>query len=500
MKQQKSIAVSIIAFMTMTQMLPLPLTQASSISEVVINEIAWMGTLDDSNDEWLELYNNTDQEIDLLNWYIEDDDSSKYTLSGKIEAHGFFLIEDTEEAVNSLQSDAIINLSLANSGDKLVLKNNTGDTIDIVNNSGGEWFAGDNTEKMSMERIDPESSGDDVQNWDHNEFSNGATGRSGSLIQGTPGSKNSVALTTEEITMVELKISNATPNQGEIINVAAEVTNVKNLFSYGLNIVYDPTVLEYQSIQAGSFLSENATISTSFQVGLEDGKSGTLIVAEARTTEIKEGINGNGTLFSMNFKVIGEVGTETQWLFDAGSFLSDFENDITTKFTTANITVTTDEGGSTVKPVVNVQAVQGSMRYTFQLIWEAPETGADRYNILRKDQSGNFVEIGSTENLKYIDEKKIIPTVTYSYRVIAIKGDVESTPVEVSVMDERGLIGDNNRSDRVDGRDLEKLARHFSLDSNSSAFDALVDTTYDGRIDGKDLIDMAANWALNYQG
>jgi len=36
--------------------------------DIVINEIMWMGTTFNSNDEWIELRNMTDLEIDLGKW------------------------------------------------------------------------------------------------------------------------------------------------------------------------------------------------------------------------------------------------------------------------------------------------------------------------------------------------------------------------------------------------------------------------------------------------
>ncbi|PIP24309.1 MAG: hypothetical protein COX35_01265, partial [Candidatus Nealsonbacteria bacterium CG23_combo_of_CG06-09_8_20_14_all_37_18] len=40
-------------------------TQAANPLDVVINEIAWMGTVNLANDEWIELYNNAESPISL---------------------------------------------------------------------------------------------------------------------------------------------------------------------------------------------------------------------------------------------------------------------------------------------------------------------------------------------------------------------------------------------------------------------------------------------------
>src|SRR4030042_1915778 len=63
---------------------------------VSINEIAWMGTLSSYNDEWIELYNGTDQEINLGGWILKTaDEGIKINLLGKISQNGFYLLERT---------------------------------------------------------------------------------------------------------------------------------------------------------------------------------------------------------------------------------------------------------------------------------------------------------------------------------------------------------------------------------------------------------------------
>ena len=66
--------------------------------DVVINEVAWSGTLDDYNDEWIELYNNTAIAVDLSGWtLVAGDGSPDITLAGTIPAHGFYLLERSDD-------------------------------------------------------------------------------------------------------------------------------------------------------------------------------------------------------------------------------------------------------------------------------------------------------------------------------------------------------------------------------------------------------------------
>ncbi|MFO0781141.1 MAG: hypothetical protein U0519_04665, partial [Candidatus Gracilibacteria bacterium] len=149
-------------------------------------------------------------------------------------------------------------------------------------------------------------------------------------------------------------------------------------------------------------------------------------------------------------------------------------------------------------------ALQGNERYSIILNWNVVP-GAEAYRVYRKDAHGVSRLLGEVLQPGFTDQNGvmkggfIIPSTHYVYQVTAVAGTVESAAVEVVGHDERGLKGDNNRSDLVDGRDLERLAQKFAFADTDQGFDPLVDTTYDGRIDGSDLIDYAANFALSYQ-
>ncbi|MFC1700825.1 lamin tail domain-containing protein [Patescibacteria group bacterium] len=120
------------------------------LASVVINEIAWMGTINSSNDEWIELYNNTDKEIDLTDWTLKAiDGSPEINLIGFISANDFFILERTDDdSVPNAIANQIYTGALGNDGEYLELRNNNRDLIDSVDG----WSAGDNTTKQTMER------------------------------------------------------------------------------------------------------------------------------------------------------------------------------------------------------------------------------------------------------------------------------------------------------------------------------------------------------------
>lgn len=169
--------------------------------DVVINEIAWMGTKANSADEWIELSNNTDHDINLtgckiLEMHSPDEPIIIITLTGTIYLHGYFLIERTDDTtVIGVDADFFASFGgngLSNDGERLILLSPTGQIIDEVNCTDG-WFEGANApEKKTMERINPGADGNDPSNWRTNDgCSTNGTDAEGYTIQGTPKILNS---------------------------------------------------------------------------------------------------------------------------------------------------------------------------------------------------------------------------------------------------------------------------------------------------------------------
>gem|GEM_PF-2188490 len=139
---------------------------AVQAGDVVINEVAWMGTGASANDEWIELFNPTGQSVDLAGWTLTANDGApSITLSGAIAANGFLLLERSDDnTVKDIPADLIYTGSLSNGGETLLLKDDQGNLIDSANGNAGPWPAGNNASKATMERIDPHS-GDVDANW-----------------------------------------------------------------------------------------------------------------------------------------------------------------------------------------------------------------------------------------------------------------------------------------------------------------------------------------------
>jgi len=158
---------------------------------VVINEIAWMGTDEGWYYEWIELYNNQNQEINLAGWKIENGGGKNKALeisSGEISPKGYFLICKKKIKGCDLETWGLsLNNNYQENG-PLVLKDNFSNVIDQTPPAKGkEWPAGSNTKpKQTMERKNSQSAGSSPDNW-------GSSQNPG----GTPKTKNSLVSQTE---------------------------------------------------------------------------------------------------------------------------------------------------------------------------------------------------------------------------------------------------------------------------------------------------------------
>ncbi|MBD3208032.1 MAG: hypothetical protein GF370_01075 [Candidatus Nealsonbacteria bacterium] len=143
---------------------------ATTEASVVINEIAWMGTLESYRQEWIELYNTSSSSISLSEWKVKAQGSGiEIPLLGTIPPGEFYLLKRSgEDPAPNTPSDQVYKGALKNSGEHLLLIDGSGNIKDEINCSNG-WFAGDNDTKQTMERKDALSSGSSPQNW-HNSY------------------------------------------------------------------------------------------------------------------------------------------------------------------------------------------------------------------------------------------------------------------------------------------------------------------------------------------
>ncbi|MEK7192053.1 MAG: lamin tail domain-containing protein [Patescibacteria group bacterium] len=127
--------------------------QSPTRKNLIINEVAWMGSANSSNDEWIELKNNSYLEIDISNYQLIDkEEKIKVNLSGKLSGGGFYLLERTDDnSIPKVDADQIYSGALENAGEGLRLFDGNCNLIDEVFASP-DWPAGDNNYKWTMAR------------------------------------------------------------------------------------------------------------------------------------------------------------------------------------------------------------------------------------------------------------------------------------------------------------------------------------------------------------
>jgi hypothetical protein len=148
--------------------------------DVVVSEVAWMGTAASANDEWIELYNNTAAPIDLAGWTLDAADGTpSIPLHGVIPAGGHFLLERTDDSsVPAVPADLIYSGALGNEGETLTLRDPASALADRVDCSAG-WSAGHNRARVPMARVDTATSGSLAANWTHSPRCGSATNSGG---------------------------------------------------------------------------------------------------------------------------------------------------------------------------------------------------------------------------------------------------------------------------------------------------------------------------------
>lgn len=149
-----------------------------SVGDVVINEVMWMGSTVNTTDEWIELKNMTDQDIDLSNWDIENGGVGAGHIEipngYSIKANGYFLImkRKWDESAVDLDADLskskgythVSGMNLLNDGEQLTLEDENDTVIDQT--PIAPWAAGSHgTLRQSMERNDIPGDGTIAANW-----------------------------------------------------------------------------------------------------------------------------------------------------------------------------------------------------------------------------------------------------------------------------------------------------------------------------------------------
>ncbi len=126
-----------------------------SYAKIYISEVAWMGTTESANDEWIELFNSSTSDVPVDGWTLIDGNSLSISLSGTIPSGGYVVLERTDDDSAPGNAFLVYTGALSNSGATLTLKNSEGSSEDIVA-GGTDWgnIGGDNDTKKTPQYTD----------------------------------------------------------------------------------------------------------------------------------------------------------------------------------------------------------------------------------------------------------------------------------------------------------------------------------------------------------
>ena len=179
-----------------------------SAGDVVINEVAWAGTAANASDEWIELHNTTDTDIDMSGWILRFDTDGIVIHLGAVEgdtlelrrvvidAGGYFLLERTDDTtVSDIEADLIYKGTLSNAGMLVELIGPAGDVLDLVDASDVGWPAGlAGDEKLPYATMERSLAPGELEWTDNNpDFASGLDAN-GEKLSGTPKAENAVVI------------------------------------------------------------------------------------------------------------------------------------------------------------------------------------------------------------------------------------------------------------------------------------------------------------------
>lgn len=171
----------------------------SLIGSVVINEVAWMGTVGNSDAEWLELKNISSSPVSLAGYQIIDKAEQIKVVFAKdviLPAGGFYVLARENQGVSA---EAFYSGILSNSNEGLRLFDKDCNLIDGVL-ADKNWPGGDNTTKKTMER-------DMIGLWQTSLVVDGTLGRENSVFASIVKKSEPVATATSALEENLQKIS-----------------------------------------------------------------------------------------------------------------------------------------------------------------------------------------------------------------------------------------------------------------------------------------------------
>lgn len=111
------------------------------------------------------------------------------------------------------------------------------------------------------------------------------------------------------------------------VTLSLNASNVADLFGYGVDLVFDPEIIAFESAEAGNFLDAEG-ITVTLQV--VEAVPGTLVIGQSRVGAV-EGASGSGALVRLRFTAASNGTTDVN-AANGSAFGSDGSQQTTTFF------------------------------------------------------------------------------------------------------------------------------------------------------------------------
>ena len=223
----------------------LGLTTNSFCTGIVFNEISYH-PVDDAPIEFIELYNASDQAVDLTGYHFSRGIEYLFPQGTKINANEYLLVvqDVNQSAWRNIKKVGPFAGTLSNNGETLELLDNENQTVDSLKyGDSSPWPRAADGEGSTLERISPDLPSTDYHSW-----------RASESTGGTPGKINSVINIPPYPMIQSLRFQPQHPKPGDTVDVIATLDGVE---------LIDQVICHYetQTISTqGTHLTKNMTL------------------------------------------------------------------------------------------------------------------------------------------------------------------------------------------------------------------------------------------------
>lgn len=228
--------------------LGLVLATLQARGQVVINEIFYHAPDDIADLQWVELYNTSDQAVNLSGWRLSKGIKFQFEAGVTIAAHGYAVVCKDKERFQEFYKAPVageFSRTFKHNGERLELRNPAGVTVDSVEfGNRPPWPHGADGRTASLERICPTCPGTLPENWIGSPLAEDAT-----QPGGTPGEKNAAYCASLPPVVSQVVFPSNCTAPGQAIRVEARVQSKAEL---------KQVELLYRVIQTGSVGEETA--------------------------------------------------------------------------------------------------------------------------------------------------------------------------------------------------------------------------------------------------